>query len=81
MVESNNRIKIGNHFYIFLHNKLGNGAFGEIYLGKNIKTGQDVAIESTLNSFMKLNFSKKYKERKVFLKYITIVKHQRAVAW
>ena len=45
MVESNNCIKISNHFYIFLHNKLGNGAFGEIYLGKNIKTGQDVAIK------------------------------------
>ena len=45
MVESESPIKIGNHYLIYLNKKLGNGAFGEIYLGLNMKTYEEVAIK------------------------------------
>ena len=45
MVESESPIKIGNHYLIYLNKKLGNGAFGEIYLGLNMKNYEEVAIK------------------------------------
>lgn len=37
MVEPNNVLKLGTHFLVHLNKKLGNGAFGEIFLGKHIQ--------------------------------------------
>ena len=46
MVESQQTtIKIGSHYLLYLNKKLGNGAFGEIYLGLNQKNYQEVAIK------------------------------------
>jgi len=38
-------MKIGDSFTMNLKNKIGMGAFGEIFRGMNIKTGEDVAIK------------------------------------
>lgn len=45
MVESNTLIKLSSHFSMYPHSKIGNGAFGEIYLGKNIKTDKEIEIK------------------------------------
>ena len=45
MVESQTTIKLGSHYLLYLNKKLGNGAFGEIYLGLNQKNYQEVAIK------------------------------------
>ena len=45
MVESNTLIKLSSHFSMYPHSKIGNGAFREIYLGKNIKTDKEIAIK------------------------------------
>ena len=38
-------IPIGENFKLNARKKLGSGAFGDIYLGQNIKLGEDVAIK------------------------------------
>jgi serine/threonine protein kinase len=44
-MNSDAEFKIGNSFKILMNKKLGSGAFGEIYLGLNIKTNEEVAIK------------------------------------
>ena len=41
----NNIAKIGNHYLMYLNQKLDHGAFGEIYLGKSLRSNEDVAIK------------------------------------
>lgn len=43
--EVDEEVKIGNTFSLFMNKKLGSGAFGEIYKGRNKKTEEDVAIK------------------------------------
>ena len=47
MTNFNNKeeILLGNNFKLFLNKKLGNGSFGEIYRGENIKTKKPIAIK------------------------------------
>ena len=45
MVEPQTTIKVGSHYLLYLNKKLGNGAFGEIYLGLNQKNYQEIAIK------------------------------------
>jgi serine/threonine protein kinase len=46
----NNIAKIGNHYLMYLNQKLDHGAFGEIYLGLNQKTLQEVAVKLEIKS-------------------------------
>lgn len=46
-------IRVGGKYS--LSKKLGEGAFGEVFLGTNIKTGENVAIK--LVSFVKIGTS------------------------
>lgn len=43
--ETDNEVNIGANYSVYLSKKLGSGAFGDIYLGKNIKTSEEVAIK------------------------------------
>jgi len=50
--------RVGNKFR--LGRKIGGGSFGEIYLGTNIQTNEEVAIKLVSNSYSKsgtLSFS------------------------
>ena len=38
-------IPIGDYYKLNARKKLGSGAFGDIYLGTNLKTNEDVAIK------------------------------------
>jgi serine/threonine protein kinase len=46
-MNSNEEIKLGT-FKMQLSKKLGKGAFGEIFLGTNTKTGEEVAVKRVL---------------------------------
>jgi len=46
----NNIAKIGSHYIMYINKKLGHGAFGEIYLGLNQKTAQEVAVKLEIKS-------------------------------
>jgi casein kinase 1 len=56
-----NEIKIGNMFSMLTHDRLGGGAFGEIYKGYNMKTKEEVAvkIESHKSKTPQLNYESK----------------------
>jgi serine/threonine protein kinase len=43
--ETENEANIGANFVACLSKKLGSGAFGDIYLGKNKKTNEEVAVK------------------------------------
>ncbi len=48
---SNDQLIIGNAYSMNKSDEIGKGSFGAIYKGKNIKTGDDVAIKfEPLNS-------------------------------
>ena len=43
-------IRVGGKYKII--SKLGEGSFGEIFQGKNIKTGEDVAVKLVIYSLI-----------------------------
>lgn len=47
--EPESEIKIGNQFTAIKSKKVGSGSFGEIFKGKNVKTGEEVAIKMESN--------------------------------
>ncbi len=59
--EVENEVDIGVNFSVLTTRKLGSGAFGEIYLGKNKKTDEDLAvkIESPTIKTPQLNYESK----------------------
>ena len=54
-------IPIGDSYKLNARRKLGSGAFGDIYLGKNMKTNEEVAIklESTKSKHPQLFYESK----------------------
>ena len=42
-------LRLGEKFKLI--KKIGSGAFGEIYQGSNVKTGEDVAIKLVSSTF------------------------------
>jgi predicted Ser/Thr protein kinase len=59
--EIENDIKIANTYIMKKNSKIGSGAFGEIYKGKNLNTGEEVAIkfESSKSKTPQLNYESK----------------------
>jgi hypothetical protein len=44
-MNSDEEIKLGQLYKMKLNKKLGRGAFGEIFLGYNIKTNEEIAVK------------------------------------
>ena len=43
--ENDSEVKVGKTFTINMHKKIGQGAFGDIFLGHNSKTKEDLAVK------------------------------------
>jgi hypothetical protein len=44
-MNSDEEIKLGQLYKMKLNRKLGRGAFGEIFLGYNVKTNEEIAVK------------------------------------
>jgi len=64
---SKNEIVLGNNYILELKHKLGSGAFGEIYKGKNITLNMDIAIKC---ESIKNNHHQRLKYEAGVLKYL-----------
>ena len=64
---SKNEIALGNNYILELKHKLGSGAFGEIYKGKNITLNMDIAIKC---ESIKNNHHQRLKYEAGVLKYL-----------